>query len=69
MNAASEWPAYTIAEPYMIDLNTTCPTTVGGLCQGPTLQNTFRVVNAYTWEGGRGTRCDFWKSVGELVPE
>lgn len=37
--------------------------------QGPGLVNDFEVVNAYDWEGGRGYRCDFWRSVSRLVPE
>jgi hypothetical protein len=68
-NGASEWPIYTIAAPYQVDLNTTCPDPVGGQCLSPNAVNTFRVVDAYTWEGGRGVRCDFWRSVGEVVPE
>ena len=36
---------------------------------GPTLRNDISLVNAYTWEGGRGYRCDFWRSVGPIVPE
>ncbi|KAI9800147.1 MAG: hypothetical protein M1833_003474 [Piccolia ochrophora] len=32
-------------------------------------RNDFEVVNAFTWEGGRGMRCDFWKSVGGIVPQ
>lgn len=35
----------------------------------PGLRNDFRVVDAYAWEGGRGARCDFWRSIGALVPE
>lgn len=35
----------------------------------PGLKNNFTLVNAYTWEGGRGYRCDFWRSVGAVVPE
>lgn len=34
----------------------------------PGLVNSFSVVNAYSWEGGRGKRCDFWKSVADKVP-
>jgi hypothetical protein len=36
---------------------------------GPGLRNNFTLVNAYTWEGGRGYRCDFWRSMAALVPE
>ncbi|KAK0255160.1 hypothetical protein LTS09_009916 [Friedmanniomyces endolithicus] len=70
VNAASAWPPYTIYAPEQLDLNTTCPVqTATGSCAGPSAVNDFRLVNAYTWEGGRGTRCDFWKSMGDLVPE
>lgn len=31
--------------------------------------NDFSLVNAYTWEGGRGVRCDFWRSMAGIVPE
>ena len=36
---------------------------------GPGLVNNLRVVDAYSWEGGRGERCDFWRSISERVPE
>lgn len=35
----------------------------------PGLRNDIRVVDAYTWEGGRGARCDFWRSIAAIVPE
>lgn len=35
----------------------------------PRLEDQASAGDAYTWEGGRGFRCDFWRSVGELVPE
>ncbi|PSN69731.1 alpha/beta-hydrolase [Corynespora cassiicola Philippines] len=35
----------------------------------PGLRNDFRIVDAYAWEGGRGTRCDFWRSIAANVPE
>jgi len=35
----------------------------------PGLMNNFSLVNAYTWEDGRGVRCDFWRSMGVVVPE
>lgn len=34
----------------------------------PGLQNDIKRVNARTWEGGRGARCDFWKSMAAKVP-
>ena len=36
---------------------------------GPGLTAKFDIVDAWTWEGGRGKRCEFWADVGELVPE
>ncbi|EMC98882.1 hypothetical protein BAUCODRAFT_103438 [Baudoinia panamericana UAMH 10762] len=73
INAASSFPPYSIYSPNQLDLNTTCPiiTTLGGIeyCNSSTAVNQFSLVNAYTWEGGRGTRCDFWRALGELVPE
>lgn len=72
-NPWSEFPPYSIYEPALVDLNTTCPEIiqVGGLpyCTGGDQKNVIRVADAYAWEGGRGVRCDFWKSMGELVPE
>ncbi|KNG50858.1 carboxylesterase type b [Stemphylium lycopersici] len=78
-NAATEWPAFTIAEPYQLDLNQTG----GELAYGadsigspvnttyftqPGLMNDFTSANAYTWEQGRGARCDFWRSVAKIIP-
>ncbi|KAI0473837.1 carboxylesterase [Xylariaceae sp. FL0804] len=72
-NPVSEWPPYSVYDPHLMDFNTTCPHTdeIGGLpyCTGPGEKMELRLANAYTWEGGRGVRCDFWKSMGELVPE
>ena len=31
-------------------------------------QAAFSLVNAYTWEGGRGKRCEFWRSIAPKVP-
>ena len=76
-SAVTAWPEFTIAQPYQIDLNqtggtfTTQNSTLGQLQTqtGMGAVNDFSLVNAYTWEGGRGMRCDFWRSVGEKVPE
>ena len=35
----------------------------------PGLKNAFSVVDAGSWEGGRWARCEFWRSMGEIVPE
>ncbi|KAM0803758.1 carboxylesterase type B [Usnea florida] len=79
-NPASAWPPWNLTQPYQINLNesggtpfeaTTLATDVGEITEfgGPGLKNKIELVNAYTWEGGRGARCDFWRSVGAIVPE
>ncbi|KAL8669527.1 MAG: hypothetical protein Q9168_005887 [Polycauliona sp. 1 TL-2023] len=83
-NPAANWPPYSLAAPYMIDINQTggviseasaYPGAPGiqlpnvTLVSDPGLRNDFSLVNAYTWEGGRGVRCDFWRSVARIVPE
>jgi len=37
--------------------------------QGPGFKNDISLVNAWTWEQGRGVRCAFWRSVAAIVPE
>lgn len=72
------WPQYTVEHPYMMDLNTTG----GDLTQvvvtedlsyylriGAGIVNKFRLVDALSWEGGRGERCDFWMDVSARVPQ
>lgn len=76
---ASNWPPYAIYAPYQMDLNQTGGTLISydtgigdrnsSIYVEPGLENKFTLVNAYTWEGGRGYRCDFWRSVGVMVPE
>lgn len=79
-NPATDWPAWSLAQPYQLNLNesggtpfqaATLATDVPNITEfeGPGLRNSFELVNAYTWEGGRGVRCDFWRSVGAIVPE
>ncbi|RDI77868.1 hypothetical protein Vi05172_g12079 [Venturia inaequalis] len=77
-NPAIFWPSFNVTMPYQLNLNQS-----GGVplsvslnsvvnateLVGPTLRNDFRLVNAYTWEGGRGARCNFWRDVGVAVPE
>lgn len=59
-NGASSFPPYEIYAPYQLNLNTTCPspTVIRGItyCNGSTAINEIELVNAYTWEGGRGVR-------------
>ena len=78
-NPASDWPEFHVYAPYMINLNETggTPYEIDVLGDGtnetqfeePGLVNSFEKVNAWTWEGGRGYRCDFWKQMGIIVPE
>lgn len=72
-NLLNDWPPYSIYEPTLLNVNTTCPELVeiGGLpyCDGEGQRNVFTLSDAYEWEGGRGRRCDFWKGMGEKVPE
>ena len=75
------FPEFSIAEAYQVNLNETGGMlesfmAIAGVANGNAsvyvgagLANAFNVVDAYSWEGGRGARCDFWRSVGELVPE
>jgi len=77
-NPASDWPPFTVYAPYQIDLNQTGGSTAFSTSgfgvnytqlAGPGMMNAFSLVNAYTWEAGRGFRCDFWRSVAAIVPE
>ncbi|KAH4935915.1 carboxylic ester hydrolase [Parastagonospora nodorum] len=73
-NAASSWPVFSNATPYQLNLNQTGGTlvpqteTTQAYLTGPTLKNDFSLANAYTWEAGRGARCDFWRGVAPMVP-
>jgi len=79
-NALANFPEFTFDNPMLLNMNTTggTPTRINSTSsfsgfyyqlQGPGLEPVFEAVNAYTWEGGRGTRCDFWLSMATLVPE
>ncbi|KAG0651279.1 Secreted lipase [Hyphodiscus hymeniophilus] len=77
-NPASSWPPFNIYAPFQINLNETggvpfsIPSTGGANVtefEEPGMTNDITLVNAYTWEGGRGFRCDFWRSMGVIVPE
>ena len=76
-NPAENWPQYSASTPYQINLNQTGGTLSSGqylngenvtIHIGPGLRNDFSKVNAYTWEGGRGRRCDFWRSISSILP-
>jgi hypothetical protein len=72
------WPAWTEhGESRMLNLNTTGgvpyqePQITGGSVtqfMEPGIQNDFSVVDALTWESGRGARCEFWRRIANRVP-
>lgn len=72
-----DWPEFTLSNPWQLDLNTTG----GSLAEvsvtpnltyyeriGSGIVNNLRLVNALSWEGGRGSRCDFWRNISSKVP-
>ncbi|KAJ5107630.1 hypothetical protein N7456_004305 [Penicillium angulare] len=78
LNGDIHWPAWTEHSPVLMNLNTTGGTTVFDkvtdelsywLREGPGVTNEFSLADASKWEGGRGERCQFWRSVGPRVPQ
>ena len=78
--AATDFPAWNLRYPRQLNLNETGGQAYSSMSfnalapnvtqfREPGLMNDFSVVDAYSWEGGRGIRCDFWRSVGSIVPE
>jgi hypothetical protein len=81
-NQISSWPQYTLDQSYQINLNEIGGEEFSALVsgflnnlifdeenEGPGLRNNITLVNAYTGEGGRGQRCEFWRKMGALVLE
>lgn len=75
-DANMDWPEYTVEKRWQMDLNTTGGTTslvtvtddlAYSVRTGAGMVNSFRVVDGTSWEGGRGARCDFWKSVADKI--
>ena len=73
-----DWPTYSVSNPIQMNLNTTggrvesiyvTPDLSFFLRLDPGVTNDWRLVDAYTWEGGRGKRCQFWRDVAPRVPE
>ena len=73
-----DWPTYSSTSNIQMNLNTTggrvqsvfvTPDYSYNLRLGPGVTNDFRLVNADTWEDGRGSRCQFWREVAPRVPE
>ena len=73
--AATDFPPWNLRSPLQLNLNQTGGRAYSSVkinttqFEEPGLMNDFSVVDAYSWEGGRGVRCDFWRSVGMVVPE
>ncbi|KAF5002456.1 hypothetical protein F66182_16189, partial [Fusarium sp. NRRL 66182] len=77
----SAWPSWTPHDRAQINLNQTGGTLtismdgydpyrhVINTYVNPGMVPSFSLVDGYGWEGGRGRRCDFWKSIGASVPE
>ncbi|KAI0873869.1 alpha/beta-hydrolase [Hypoxylon argillaceum] len=73
-----DWPRFTRDSPVLMNLNTTggeisLVTVTDQLAyyvrSGPGVVNTFNLANSFSWEGGRGSRCDFWRAVSPRVPQ
>jgi len=78
-NPAANFPKWALVNPTQINLNQTggvpytsqvfgVPVPVVQYMQ-PGLRNDIKAANAYTWEGGRGQRCDFWRTMSPSVPQ
>jgi hypothetical protein len=75
------WPSWTPHNRVQANLNQTGGTLTTGTDAhdpykhvintyvNPGLVPDFSMVDGYSWEGGRGRRCDFWRSIGAAVPE
>ncbi|KAF2183864.1 alpha/beta-hydrolase, partial [Zopfia rhizophila CBS 207.26] len=76
--AAANWPVWVGGEESrMVNLNETGGTPYQAVTQfgasvtqfmNPGLKNNITTANAYSWEGGRGARCEFWKDIAAKVP-
>lgn len=78
-NPLEDWPVFANWDRRMANLNQTggMPMSIAAqsspvnvtIYTDPGLTNALELVDAYEWEGGRGKRCDFWKSVAAVVPQ
>jgi carboxylesterase type B len=76
------WPVFTAPEYSMMNLNetggrevpvnATLDSVLTGVNAtwyvGPGLENKFDIVDGWTWEGGRGGRCEYWRGIAGKVP-
>jgi len=73
---ASSWPMWTESTPMHLNLNTsggtpykiTAPNGIP-VTQFAMARNNITLANAYTWEGGRGSRCEAWKRFSPIIPQ
>ncbi|KAI6382865.1 hypothetical protein MCOR25_000380 [Pyricularia grisea] len=76
-NNATMWPQWNVENRQMLNVNQTggepYSTVVDGATvtefTGPSLRNDLKLVDAYSWEGGRGKRCDFWQMINPVIPQ
>ncbi|KAI0426624.1 Alpha/Beta hydrolase protein [Xylaria sp. FL1042] len=73
-----DWPQFTHSNPVHMNLNTTggeislvtvADTLAYYVRSGPGVVNTFSLADSLAWEGARGDRCDFWRTVSARVPQ
>ncbi|KAI1078218.1 putative carboxylesterase [Whalleya microplaca] len=73
-----DWPEFTLSTPWQMNLNTTggnvskvtvTPELSYFVRSGVGIVNNFSLADAFSWEGGRGYRCGFWRTVSERVPQ
>jgi carboxylesterase type B len=72
-----KWPLWDEKNHYLLNLNATggvaSPVAAGpylkyNVYSDPGVSNVISLADAEKWEGGRGKRCDFWRSVAAKVP-
>jgi len=77
-NPISSWPAFTLANQNMINMNQSGGTeytkfefenVLARELGDPGLMNNITLVDAASWEGGRAQRCEFWRNISARVPE
>ncbi|KAI1813335.1 alpha/beta-hydrolase [Poronia punctata] len=77
-NTLIDWPRFSLDKPIQMNLNTTggevdLVTVTDKLAYyvrtGAGVVNKFTLADSSSWEGGRGGRCEFWRSVSARVPQ
>ncbi|KAH7117916.1 Alpha/Beta hydrolase protein [Dendryphion nanum] len=75
--AVANWPKWSAGDrSKLVNLNTTGGVPYQAVTQfgatvtqfrEPGVENRFSVVDAWEWEGGRGKRCEFWRSLADRI--